>query len=276
MANFFSIIKNNCVNDNQGKFFYFLTLILIFLFCMLCLSIFLISTINPNIFFIDRENFDTTILNLESRYTPDKNVKFYESSFYRHYLVYNSSNGNLRVNINIADKFSIYPKHNIDYIFQYGKLDIKYTYLEGSKEIFNAEVIKKNNEFYILEKSKKKLNDEQIAMTTEMLETSITAFDHNALSSFNFAISEYIEFQNTLNITFAVSLTFFIFLLLVCVSMIVLFVLAYNRPDIDEGKAVAKLTSDTIEILKKYKELLNNKIISEEEFKIIKSKLLNL
>lgn len=276
MTSFLNIIKVNCVKDNQGKFFYFLGLIIVFFLCLSCLTVLLVSTINSNLFFIDRDSFDNTILNLESRYTPDRNIRFYEDSFYKYYLMYNRLDDSLRIYVSIDNKNNSYIEHKIDYIFEYGKIEIKYTYIEGAKENFSTEIIKKNNDYNILNKYKKDLNSDQITLANTMIDNSIIAFEKNALSDINSAISEYTLFQNIYNIVFIVSLTFFIFLFLVSISMLIIYAVAYNQPDIEDEKAFSKLTAETIAIMKEYKELLDNQIISEEEFTIIKSKLLNL
>lgn len=240
------------------------------------MTVLLISTINSNLFFIDRDSFDNTILNLESRYTPDQNIKFYEDSFYKHYLMYNILDDNLRIYVSIDNKNNSYIVHKIDYIFENGKIEIKYTLIEGAKESFSTEIIKKNNYYDILNKHKKDLNSDQVTLAITMINNSIIAFEKNAISNINSAISEYTLFQNISNTVFIVSLTFFIFLLIVSIVMLTIYAVAYNQPDIEDEKALSKLTAETIAILKKYKELLDNQIISEEEFTTIKSNLLKL
>lgn len=277
MANFFNIIKSKCVENKRGKTYYILSLSIVFLLCFSCLIIFLISTINPNLFFTDRDSYDTLIEDLESKYTPDQNVLFYEDSLSKHYLIYNRVDDNLRLYVNIENKIgSTYSEDKIEYIFNNGKIKIYYTSFEDNKEIFSTEFIKKDSEFEVLDKYKKYLDEPQIEGAIKYIRNSFYYLKKVDISTMHSAISEYTIFQNNLNTVFAVSLTFFIIFFLVAIAMLILFFVAYKRPYVEDAKTITKLTDDTVAILKKYKELLDNKIITEEEFEIIKSKHLNL
>lgn len=282
MANFFNIIKSKCIENKRGKTYYILSLSIVFLLCISCLIIFLISTISPNLFFTDRDSYDTLIEDLESKYTPDQNAIFYENifnkyMFYKYYLMYNRVDDNLRININIESKIdSTYSEDKIEYIFKNGKLKIYYTSFEDNKEIFSTEFIKKDSEFEVLDKYKKYLDEPQIEEAIKHIRNSIDYLKKVDISTMHSAISEYTIFQNNLNTVFAVSLTFFIFFFLVAIAMLILFFVAYKRPYVEDAKTITILTDETVAILKKYKELLDNKIITEEEFEIIKSKHLNL
>lgn len=282
MANFFNIIKSKCIENKQGKVYYILSLSMVFLLCFSCLILFLISTINPNLFFTDRDSYDTLIEDLESKYTPDQNVLFYENIFdkdlfYKYYLMYNRVDDNLRININIESKIgSIYFENKIEYIFNNGKIKINYTSFENNKEIFSTEFIKKDSEFEVLDKYKKYLDEPQIKSAILNIRNSIYYLNQADISTIHSAISEYTIFQNNLNIVFTVSLTFFILFFLVGVAMLIVFYVAYKQPYVEDAKTITILTDETVAILKKYKELLDNKIITEEEFELIKSKHLNL
>lgn len=282
MANFFNIIKSKCIENKRGKTYYILSLSIVFLLCISCLIIFLISTISPNLFFTDRDSYDTLIEDLESKYTPDQNAIFYENifnkyMFYKYYLMYNRVDDNLRININIESKIdSTYSEDKIEYIFKNGKLKIYYTSFEDNKEIFSTEFIKKDSEFEVLDKYKKYLDEPQIEEAIKHIRNSIDYLKKVDISTMHSAISEYTIFQNNLNTVFAVSLTFFIIFFLVAIAMLILFFVAYKRPYVEDAKTITILTDETVAILKKYKELLDNKIITEEEFEIIKSKHLNL
>lgn len=277
MANFFNIIKSKCVENKRGKAYYILSLSIVFLLCFSCLIIFLISTISPNLFFTDRDSYDTLIEDLESKYTPDQNVIFYEDSLNKHYLIYNRVDDNLRLYVNIENKIgSTYSEDKIEYIFKNGKLKIYYTSFEDNKEIFSTEFIKKDSEFEVLDKYKKYLDEPQIEGAIKYIRNSFYYLKKVDISTMHSAISEYTIFQNNLNTVFAVSLTFFIIFFLVAITMLILFFVAYKRPYVEDAKTITILTDETVAILKKYKELLDNKIITEEEFEIIKSKHLNL
>lgn len=282
MANFFNIIKSKCIENKRGKTYYILSLSIVFLLCISCLIIFLISTISPNLFFTDRDSYDTLIEDLESKYTPNRIVLFYENifnkyMFYKYYLMYNRADDNLRININIESKIgSTYSEDKIEYIFKNGKIKIYYTSFEDNKEIFSTEFIKKDSEFEVLDKYKKYLDEPQIEEAIKHIRNSIDYLKEVDISTMHSAISEYTIFQNNLNTVFAVSLTFFILFFLVAIAMLILFFVAYKRPYVEDAKTITILTDETVAILKKYKELLDNKIITEEEFEIIKSKHLNL
>lgn len=278
MANFFNIIKSKCIENKRGKTYYILSLSIVFLLCISCLIIFLISTISPNLFFTDRDSYDTLIEDLESKYTPNQIVLFYDNSLYKYYLEYNRANDNLRININIESNIagSTYFEDKIEYIFKNGKLKINYTSFEDNKEIFSTEFIKKDSEFEVLDKYKKYLDEPQIEGAIKYIRNSFYYLKKVDISTMHSAISEYTIFQNNLNTVFAVSLTFFIIFFLVAITMLILFFVAYKRPYVEDAKTITILTDETVAILKKYKELLDNKIITEEEFEIIKSKHLNL
>lgn len=277
MANFFNIIKSKCIENKRGKTYYILSLSIVFLLCISCLIIFLISTISPNLFFTDRDSYDTLIEDLESKYTPDQNVLFYEDSLSKHYLIYNRVDDNLRLYVNIENKIgSTYSEDKIEYIFSNGKIKIYYTSFEDNKEIFSTEFIKKDSEFEVLDKYKKYLDEPQIEGAIKYIRNSFYYLKKVDISTMHSAISEYTIFQNNLNTVFAVSLTFFIIFFLVAIAMLILFFVAYKRPYVEDAKTITILTDETVAILKKYKELLDNKIITEEEFEIIKSKHLNL
>lgn len=277
MANFFNIIKSKCIENKRGKAYYILSLSIVFLLCISCLIIFLISTISPNLFFTDRDSYDTLIEDLESKYTPDQNVLFYEDTLSKHFLKYNRVDDNLRLYVNIENKiYSTYSEDKIEYIFKDRKIKINYASFEYNKEIFSAEFIKKNSEFEVLDKYKKYLDEPQIESAINDIRSSFYYLKEGGISTMHSAISEYTIFQNNLNTVFAVSLTFFILFFLVGIAMLILFYVAYKRPYVEDTKTIAILTDDTVAILKKYKELLDNKIITEEEFEIIKSKHLDL
>lgn len=274
MANFFNIIKSKCIENKRGKTYYILSLSIVFLLCFSCLIIFLISTINPNLFFTDRDSYDTLIEDLESKYTPNQIVLFYEDSFDKHFLKYNRVDDNLQLNVNIGSR---HFEKKIEYIFKNGKLKINYIYFKDNKEIFSAEFIKKDSEFKVLDKYKKYLDESQIEAAILNIRNSIYDLNNEAdISTILSAISEYAIFQNNLNIVFAVSLTFFILFFLAGTTMLIVFFVAYKRPYVEDIKTITILTDDTVAILKKYKELLDNNIISKEEFELIKSKYLNL
>lgn len=282
MANFFNIIKSKCIENKRGKTYYILSLSIVFLLCISCLIIFLISTINPNLFFTDRDSYDTLIEDLESKYTPDQNAIFYENifdkdMFYKYYLMYNRVDDNLRININIERKIgSAYSEDKIEYIFKNGKLKINYIYFKDNKEIFSAGFIKKDSEFEVLDKYKKYLDESQIESAIKYIRNSIYYLKEVDISTMHSAISEYTIFQNNLNTVFIVSLTLFILFFLVGIAMLIVFYVAYKQPYVEDAKTITILTDETVAILKKYKELLDNKIITEEEFELIKSKHLNL
>lgn len=276
MANFFNIIKSKCIENKRGKTYYILSLSIVFLLCISCLIIFLISTISPNLFFTDRDSYDTLIEDLESKYTPNQIVLFGDS-WRKYYLVYNRANDNLRININIkSEDHGTYSEDKIEYIFKNGKIKIYYTSFEDNKEIFSTEFIKKDSEFEVLDKYKKYLDEPQIEDAIKYIRNSFYYLKEVDISTMHSAISEYTIFQNNLNTVFAVSLTFFIIFFLVAIAMLILFFVAYKRPYVEDAKTITILTDETVAILKKYKELLDNKIITEEEFEIIKSKHLNL
>lgn len=277
MANFFNIIKSKCIENKRGKVYFIISLSMVFLLCFSCLIIFLISTINPNLFFTDRDSYDTLIEDLESKYTPNQIVLFYDNSLYKYYLKYNRVDDNLRLYVNIENKIgSTYFEDKIEYIFKDGKLKINYTSFEDNKEIFSTEFIKKDSEFEVLDKYKKYLDEPQIEGAIKYIRNSFYYLKKVDISTMHSAISEYTIFQNNLNTVFAVSLTFFILFFLVAIAMLILFFVAYKRPYVEDAKTITILTDETVAILKKYKELLDNKIITEEEFEIIKSKHLNL
>lgn len=276
MANFFNIIKSKCIENKRGKVYFIISLSMVFLLCFSCLIIFLISTINPNLFFTDRDSYDTLIEDLESKYTPNQIVLFYDS-WRKYYLVYNRANDNLRININIkSEDHGTYSEDKIEYIFNNGKIKIYYTSFENNKEIFSTEFIKKDSEFEVLDKYKKYLDEPQIEDAIKYIRNSFYYLKEVDISTMHSAISEYTIFQNNLNTVFAVTLTFFIIFFLVAIAMLILFFIAYKRPCVEDAKTITILTDETVAILKKYKELLDNKIITEEEFEIIKSKHLNL
>lgn len=282
MANFFNIIKSKCIENKRGKTYYILSLSIVFLLCISCLIIFLISTINPNLFFTDRDSYDTLIEDLESKYTPDQNAIFYENifdkdMFYKYYLMYNRVDDNLRININIESKIgSIYFEDKIEYIFNNGKIKIDCTSFEDNKVIFSAGFFKKDSEFEVLDKYKKYLDEPQIESAINDIRSSFYYLKEVDISTMHSAISEYTIFQNNLNTVFIVSLTLFILFFLVGIAMLIVFYVAYKQPYVEDAKTITILTDETVAILKKYKELLDNKIITEEEFEIIKSKHLNL
>lgn len=300
MANFLKVFKTNCVDNKQGRLFYFLGIAFAFFMCIVFLTIFLLPLTTPYLFFSDRDSYDMTLDSLENRYSPDRNTRFHESSSYSYYLSYVETNDNLTLDISMIDKRSS-TEHDIKYIFKSGNFIIEYSNVTSGKEIFNATFTKKNDEFAIHNKYLVRLTESQIYTALSAIESSTITIENYACPYINLAISEYIEFDHAINAIFGVGLAFFIFFLIICLILIIIYALASKRDTArynvsyqylqylpqdtiessnDSAKDIAEdtpiLTSETIAILKKYKELLDKEIITENEFKSIKSKLLDI
>lgn len=300
MANFLKVFKTNCVDNKQGRLFYFLGIAFAFFMCIVFLTIFLLPLTTPYLFFSDRDSYDMTLDSLENRYSPDRNTRFHESSSYSYYLSYVETNDNLTLDISMIDKRSS-TEHDIKYIFKSGNFIIEYSNVTSGKEIFNATFTKKNDEFAIHNKYLVRLTESQIYTALSAIESSTITIENYACPYINLAISEYIEFDHAINAIFGVGLAFFIFFLIICLILIIIYALASKRDAArynvsyqylqylpqdtiessnDSAKDIAEdtpiLTSETIAILKKYKELLDKEIINENEFKSIKSKLLDI
>lgn len=300
MANFLKVFKTNCVDNKQGRLFYFLGIAFAFFMCIVFLTIFLLPLTTPYLFFSDRDSYDMTLDSLENRYSPDRNTRFHESSSYSYYLSYVETNDNLTLDISMIDKRSS-TEHDIKYLFKSGNFIIEYSNVTSGKEIFNATFTKKNDEFAIHNKYLVRLTESQIYTALSAIESSTITIENYACPYINLAISEYIEFDHAINAIFGVGLAFFIFFLIICLILIIIYALASKRDTArynvsyqylqylpqdtiessnNSAKDIAEdtpiLTSETIAILKKYKELLDKEIITENEFKSIKSKLLDI
>lgn len=301
MAIFLKVIKKNCVDDKQGKLFYFLGIAFAFLLCIAFLTILILPVTAPEIFFTDRDSYDAAINQLNSRYTSGRNTRFHETSNYSYYLNYQESDDNLLLTIDMRDKYVSNTEHTINYIFKSGKFIIEYTNTRSGKEFFSATFTKRNDGFAIHKKYLLRLTESQIHNALIAIESSTIAIKDNACKYINLAISEYVEFEHTVNAIFGSGLAFFIFFLVICLGLIIIYILAskwdaaqrtanyqylqYLPQDTIGGSNnnvnnIADdtyiLTSETISSLKKYKELLDNEIITEDEFKKLKSELLNL
>lgn len=301
MANFLNVFKTNCVDNKQGRLFYFLGIAFAFLICIVFLTIFILPLATPEIFFSDRDSYDATINHFNSRYTSERNTHFHESSNYSYYLNYKESSDDLFLTVIMSDKRISYTEHNINYIFKSGNFIIEYSNVTSGKEVFNATFTKKNDEFAIHNKYLLRLTESQINTALSAIESSTITIENYACPYINLAISEYIEFDHAINTIFGVGLAFFIFFLIICLTLIIIYALASKRDTAlhnasyqylqylpqdsiessnDSAKGITDdtpiLTSETIAILKKYKELLDKEIITENEFKSIKSKLLDI
>lgn len=300
MAKFVNTFKANCVDNKKGKLFYFLSIAFAFFMCIVFLTIFLLPLTTPYLFFSDRDSYDMTLDSLENRYSPDRNTRFHESSSYSYYLSYVETNDNLTLDISMIDKRSR-TEHDIKYIFKSGNFIVEYSNVTSGKEIFNATFTKKNNEFAIHNKYLVRLTESQIYTALSAIESSTITIENYACPYINLAISEYIILDYTVSAVFGVGITFFIFFLTVCIVLITIYLIACKKNTthlnanyqylsyppqkniessidntITKTESTTLLTAETIATLKKYKELLDKEIISEDEFKSIKSNLLNL
>lgn len=300
MANFLKVIKKNCVDDKQGKLFYFLGIAFAFLLCIVFLTIFILPLTTPEIFFTDRDSYDAAINRLNSRYTSGRNTRFHETSNYSYYLNYQEIDDNLHLTINMRDKYVSNTEHTINYVFESGNFVIEYSNTRSGKEVYSATFTKRNDGFAIHNKYLLRLTESQIHNALTAIESSTIAIEDNACAYINSAISEYVKFDHTVNAIFGSGLAFFILFLVICLILIIFYILAskwdaalrntnyqylqYLTQDTidsnDNARNVANdtyiLTPETISSLKKYKELLDNEIITEDEFKKLKSELLNL
>lgn len=302
MSNFLKVVKNNCVDNKQGKLFYFLGISFAIILSIVFLIIFILPLASPYTFFAHRESYDEVTRSLKNKYLPERNIRFQESYNYKYTLNYKKNNENLHINVNMVDKTVNSNEHYIEYVFDSGKFIIKYTSRKNGKEIYNATFTKKNDEFAIHIKYLIKLSDNEINSALTAIELSTIALENYACPYINQAISEYIEFNHAINAIFGAGLTFFIFFLAICCALIAIYILAskmnisnknvnyqhlqylsqeetiesFNNYTKTIAESTTLLTSETIATLKKYKELLDKEIITENEFKSIKSKLLNL
>lgn len=214
---------------------------------------------------------------------------------------YKESDDNLLLTINMHDKRVSNTEHTINYVFKSGNFIIEYINTRSGKEFFSATFTKRNDGFAIHKKHLLRLTESQIHTALTAIESSTIAIKDNACASINLAISEYVEFEHTVNAIFGSGLAFFIILLIICLGLIIIYILASKRDAailtakyqylqylpqdtiegtnnnaIDIAEDTYILTSETISKLKKYKELLDNEIITEDEFKTLKSELLSL
>lgn len=161
------------------------------------------------------------------------------------------------------------------------------------------------SEDYTLNESTIALADAARELGQKMFfEYAITrTWQHNSDS----VLSDYLTFDQIVRTVFIVSLVFLIVFFLLFISMLTLYIVVkkkkfnfqandalvcnnYNdeilkktndeslitTPSINKTDSVNMITTEKMETLKNYKNLLDNDIVSEDEFKMIKSKLLDL
>lgn len=171
--------------------------------------------------------------------------------------------------------------------------------------ITNLEIDYFFSEDYTLNESTIALADAAIELAQKMFfEYAITrTWQHN----FDSVLSDYLTFDQIVRTVFIVSLVFLIVFFLLFISMLTLYIVVkkkkfnfqtndalvcnnYNdeilkktndeslitTPSTNKTDSVNMITTEKMETLKNYKNLLDNDIISEDEFNMIKSKLLDL
>lgn len=315
MTKFLNCFNQKIVNSKRGKIFYFVGMTIAIIMVIVFFTLFLLSILNAGIFMPEFSSYEYLLSGLKYKYLSDETIEFYSNSNYSFKLYYYEySIQDLFLNISIEDKQNSI-NHNIIYFLYTNELNVNYAYrnlLNDNYFSFNYKLINNQLEIDYFFSEDYTLNESTIALADAARELGQKMFFEYAITrtwqhNFDSVLSDYLTFDQIVRTVFIVSLVFLIVFFLLFISMLTLYIVVkkkkfnfqandalvcnnYNdeilkktndeslitTPSINKTDSVNMITTEKMETLKNYKNLLDNDIISEDEFNMIKSKLLDL
>lgn len=315
MTKFLNCFNQKIVNSKRGKIFYFVGMTIAIIMVIVFFTLFLLSILNAGIFMPEFSSYEYLLSGLKYEYLSNETVEFYSNSNYSFKLYYYEySIQDLFLNISIEDKQNSI-NHNIIYFLYTNELNVNYAYrnlLNDNYFSFNYKLINNQLEIDYFFSEDYTLNESTIALADAAIELAQKMFFEYAITrtwqhNFDSVLSDYLTFDQIVRTVFIVSLVFLIVFFLLFISMLTLYIVVkkkkfnfqtndalvcnnYNdeilkktndeslitTPSTNKTDSVNMITTEKMETLKNYKNLLDNDIISEDEFNMIKSKLLDL
>lgn len=305
MTKFLNCFNQKIVNSKRGKIFYFVGMTIAIIMVIVFFTFFLLSILNAGIFMPEFSSYEYLLSGLKHEYLNDETIEFYSNSNFNFKLLYNEESiRKLYLSINIEDKQNS-AYHIINYHFWPNDLRIDYEYNSFLNDAYfniNYKVINNQVEIDYFNSDDYTDKESAIALADAARELGQKMFFEYAITrtwqhNFDSVLSDYLTFDQTVRNILIVSLVFLIIFFLLLISMLTLYIvvkkkkLSFQSNDLlifnncneetikksdDKTDSVDMITNEKMETLKNCKNLLDNGIISEDEFNMIKSKLLDL